>query len=58
MLQQAESLVTKTCFHSDGIRQWATAVEKRYRDFASRMNKYRMKLETKLGYSVGDQEVC
>ncbi|XP_032241354.2 triple functional domain protein isoform X5 [Nematostella vectensis] len=56
MLQQAESLVTKSCHHGDGIRQWATAVEKRYKDFSSRMSKYRVRLETKLGYPTIDQE--
>lgn len=57
MLQHAECLVTKSCFHGDGIRQWATAVEKRYKDFSSRMNKYRVRLETKLGYPTVDQDV-
>lgn len=57
MLHQAECLVTKTCFHGDGIRQWATAVEKRYKDFSSRMSKYRVRLETKLGYPTIDQDV-
>ena len=58
MLHQAETLIAKSCYHGDGIRQWATAVEKRYKDFARRMKKYRTKLENKLGYTVTDQEVC
>ena len=58
MLHQAETLIAKSCYHGDGIRQWATAVEKRYKDFARRMKKYRTKLENKLGYPATDQEVC
>ena len=58
MLHQAETLIAKSCYHGDGIRQWATAVEKRYKDFARRMKKYRTKLENKLGYTATDQEVC
>lgn len=56
MLQQAETLIAKSCYHGEGTRQWATAVEKRYKDFASRMNKYRAKLESKLGFPSVDQE--
>ena len=58
MLHQAEMLIAKSCYHGDGIRQWATAVEKRYKDFSRRMKKYRIKLENKLGYSGTEQEVC
>lgn len=57
MLHQAETLIAKSCYHSDGIRQWATAVEKRYKDFARRMQKYRAKLENKLGYTASEHEV-
>lgn len=57
MLHQAETLIAKSCYHGDGIRQWATAVEKRYKDFARRMQKYRAKLENKLGYTVSEHEV-
>ncbi|XP_066016290.1 kalirin isoform X11 [Pocillopora verrucosa] len=56
MLHQAETLIAKSCYHSDGIRQWATAVEKRYKDFARRMQKYRAKLENKLGYTASEHE--
>lgn len=58
MLHQAETLIAKSCYHDDGIRQWATAVEKRYKDFARRMHKYRTKLENKLGYTASENEVC
>ena len=57
MLHQAETLIAKSCYHGDGIRQWATAVEKRYKDFARRMQKYRTKLENKLGYTSSENEV-
>ncbi|KAK2561484.1 Kalirin [Acropora cervicornis] len=56
MLHQAETLIAKSCYHGDGIRQWATAVEKRYKDFARRMQKYRTKLENKLGYTSSENE--
>ena len=57
LLQQAETQVVKSFFHAEDIKQWATAVEKRYRDFSLRMNKYKAKLEDKLGFSVSMPEV-
>lgn len=49
MLQLAESLVTKGHPHANSIKSWVSAVDKRYKDFASRMEKYRIRLETTLG---------
>ncbi|XP_028393138.1 triple functional domain protein-like isoform X5 [Dendronephthya gigantea] len=62
LLQDADELYKQSCFHSDGITQWATAVDKRFKDFTSRMTKYLNQLESKLGfpitkYSENDEEM-
>ncbi|XP_046859404.1 kalirin-like isoform X4 [Xenia sp. Carnegie-2017] len=62
LLQEADELFKRSCFHSDGIMQWATAVDKRFKDFTSRMTKYLNQLESKLGfpitkYSENDEEM-
>ena len=51
LLQLADSLVEKGHAHASNIKQWVAAVDKRYKDFSSRMEKYRVKLETTLGLS-------
>ena len=52
LLQDADELYKQSCFHSDGITQWATAVDKRFKDFTSRMTKYLNQLEAKLGFPI------
>ena len=52
LLQDADELYKQSCFHSDGITQWATAVDKRFKDFTSRMTKYLNQLESKLGFPI------
>ena len=52
LLQDADELYKRSCFHSDGIMHWATAVDKRFKDFVSRMTKYLNQLEHKLGFSI------
>lgn len=37
----ADSLVEKGHLHAADIRGWVTAVDNRYKDFSSRMDKYR-----------------
>ena len=49
LLQLADSLVEKGHAHAANIQQWVAAVDKRYKDFSSRMEKYRVKLESTLG---------
>lgn len=49
LLQLADGFVAKGNLHAASIRQWCTAVDKRYKDFSSRMDRYRHKLESKLG---------
>lgn len=51
LLQLADNLVEKGHAHAASIKSWVAAVDKRYKDFASRMEKYRMRLESTLGLS-------
>ena len=51
LLQLADSLVEKGHAHASSIKSWVASVDKRYKDFSSRMEKYRVKLETTLGLS-------
>lgn len=41
LIQLADSLVEKGHVHASDIKQWVAAVDKRYKDFSSRMDKYR-----------------
>lgn len=41
--------MAKGNIHANSIRQWCDAVDKRYKDFSVRLDKYRHKLEAKLG---------
>ena len=47
--QLADNLMEKGHMHAAEIGQWVVAIDKRYKDFASRMDKYKMKLESTLG---------
>ena len=49
LLQLADSLVEKGHSHAASIKSWVSAVDNRYRDFSSRMDKYRIQLESRLG---------
>ncbi|CAE1271113.1 Kalirin,Rho guanine nucleotide exchange factor 25,Triple functional domain protein,Death-associated protein kinase 1,Death-associated protein kinase 3 [Acanthosepion pharaonis] len=49
LLQLADGFVSKGTIHASSIMAWCAAVDKRYKDFSSRMEKYRQKLESKLG---------
>ncbi|XP_075229474.1 trio Rho guanine nucleotide exchange factor isoform X4 [Lycorma delicatula] len=49
LLQLADSLVEKGHAHAAAIKQWVAAVDNRYKDFSSRMDKYRSQLESRLG---------
>ena len=51
LLHLADSLVEKGHAHAASIKSWVAAVDKRYKDFSSRMEKYRMRLESTLGLS-------
>ncbi|KAJ9574580.1 hypothetical protein L9F63_008253, partial [Diploptera punctata] len=41
LIQLADSLVEKGHAHASAIKQWVAAVDNRYKDFSSRMDKYR-----------------
>ena len=60
LLQLADSLVEKGHAHAASIQQWVAAVDKRYKDFSSRMEKYRIKLESTLGLTqdVSYSNIC
>ncbi|XP_046401247.1 triple functional domain protein [Ischnura elegans] len=49
LMQLADSLVEKGHAHASGIKQWVAAVDNQYKDFSSRMDKYRAQLEECLG---------
>ena len=57
LLQEASTLITKTYFHSEGVKEWAQSIDRRYKDFACFMKKYRQSLEIKLGCSIPELEV-
>ncbi|CAL8069824.1 unnamed protein product [Orchesella dallaii] len=54
LIQLADSLVEKGHVHATDIKQWVAAVDNRYKDFSSRMDKYRSQLEGALGIKDGE----
>ncbi|XP_051925866.1 triple functional domain protein isoform X2 [Hippocampus zosterae] len=51
LIQLAGGFCDKGHSHAGEIKKWVTAVDKRYRDFSLRMDKYRCSLEKALGIS-------
>ncbi|MFT7811725.1 triple functional domain protein isoform X1 [Arapaima gigas] len=51
LIQLADGFCDKGHAHAVEIKKWVTAVDKRYRDFSLRMDKYRTSLEKALGIS-------
>ncbi|XP_046887928.1 triple functional domain protein [Hypomesus transpacificus] len=51
LIQLAESFCEKGHAHAQEIKKWVASVDKRYRDFSLRMDKYRSCLEKTLGIS-------
>ena len=51
LIQLAESFCEKGHAHAQEIKTWVASVDKRYRDFSLRMDKYRSCLEKTLGIS-------
>ncbi|XP_014880495.1 triple functional domain protein-like isoform X4 [Poecilia latipinna] len=49
LIQLADGFCEKGHSHAAEIKKWVTAVDKRYRDFSLRMDKYRSSLEKALG---------
>lgn len=59
LIQLAEGFCDKGHAHAVEIKKWVTAVDKRYRDFSLRMDKYRTSLEKALGISSdSNKAVC
>ncbi|XP_024083955.1 triple functional domain protein isoform X2 [Cimex lectularius] len=60
LIQLADSLVEKGHAHATQVKTWVAAVDNTYKDFSSRMDKYRSQLETRLGIPTeheGKQEL-
>uniref|UniRef100_A0A669EZY4 non-specific serine/threonine protein kinase n=1 Tax=Oreochromis niloticus TaxID=8128 RepID=A0A669EZY4_ORENI len=51
LIQLADGFCDKGHAHASEIKKWVSSVDKRYRDFSLRMDKYRTCLETALGIS-------
>ncbi|KAJ0065818.1 hypothetical protein NL108_000035 [Boleophthalmus pectinirostris] len=51
LIQLADGFCDKGHAHALEIKKWVSSVDKRYRDFSVRMDKYRTSLETALGIS-------
>ncbi|XP_008470616.2 triple functional domain protein-like [Diaphorina citri] len=49
LIQLADTIVEKGHTHASTIRHWGSAVDKGYKDFTVRMDKYRSQLEHRLG---------
>ena len=49
LLHLADDFVTKGNIHATSIMEWCSMVDKRYKLFSSRMEKYRLQLQSKLG---------
>ncbi|KAK6627027.1 hypothetical protein RUM44_009504 [Polyplax serrata] len=49
IIQLADNLVENGHAHANAIKQWVAAVDNKYKDFSSRMDKYRNQLEDSLG---------
>merc|ERR1719412_2358001 len=54
LLQLADTLVEKGHAHAPNIKQWVEEVDDTYKNFSTRMDKYREKLEKSLGVTNGD----
>ena len=52
LLHLADSLVEKGHAHAPSIKQWVQEVDATYKDFSTRMDEYRSKLEVTLGIQV------
>ncbi|BFZ15658.1 hypothetical protein BsWGS_18696 [Bradybaena similaris] len=55
LLQLADDFVTKGNIHATSIMEWCSMVDKRYKLFSSRMEKYRVQLQGKLGVTPQEQ---
>ena len=58
LLQLADTLVDKGHAHAPGIKQWVEDVDITYKDFSTRMDHYRAKLEATLGIQKSSQDLA
>ncbi|XP_065051810.1 triple functional domain protein-like isoform X2 [Rhopilema esculentum] len=56
LLNQAQTLIVKTFFHSEGVKECAVSVDTSYRDFICRLCAFRQTIELKLGCSISEIE--
>ena len=56
LLQLADTLVDKGHAHAPSIKQWVEEVDATYKDFSSRMDLYRARLEQTLGIQAGEKQ--
>lgn len=56
LLQLADTLVEKGHAHAPAIRTWVQDVDATYKDFSTRMDQYRLKLEETLGIQGSEEE--
>ena len=52
LLQLADTLVQTGHAHAPSIKSWVDEVDATYKDFSTRMDQYRFKLEDRLGIST------
>uniref|UniRef100_A0A224XHF4 Putative guanine nucleotide exchange factor for rho and rac gtpase n=1 Tax=Panstrongylus lignarius TaxID=156445 RepID=A0A224XHF4_9HEMI len=55
LIQLADSLVEKGHAHATQVKTWVAAVDNTYKDFSSRMDKYRSQLEGRLGIQTENE---
>ena len=58
LLQLADTLVDKGHAHAPSIKQWVEDVDITYKDFSTRMDHYRAKLEAQLGIQKSSQDLA
>jgi hypothetical protein len=58
LLQLADTLVDKGHAHAPSIKKWVEDVDATYKDFSTRMEHYRGRLETTLGIHNNSQQLC
>ena len=57
LLQLADTLMEKGHAHAPSIKSWVEEVDDTYKDFSTRMDKYRVKLEAHLGISSASDQL-
>ena len=58
LLQLADTLVDKGHAHAPSIKKWVEDVDATYKDFSTRMEHYRGRLEATLGFHDNSHQLC